>query len=225
MDRPVAVPGRLGHAGARGAPAQVALLHAPGHGHHDVRPGPGHLVPPGGLRGTYLGDPARRLGRRSGGGGAAGDAARADGPGPGRGQDARHRNRRGLLRGRARAVGRRQQRRRARTRRRRRLRAQYRHEHRAAQGRHRGDHDRGVRARQGPRRRPLHDLPDASAIRHSEHTGRHSHGVQPEEPQLPQGDRLRTARARLPAASCPRRSSSPSTPAPRASGSRARRSR
>jgi Arginine deiminase len=48
--------------------------------------------------------------RRSGGGGAAGDAAGADGPGPGGGQDARHRDWRGLLRGRARAVGRRQQR-------------------------------------------------------------------------------------------------------------------
>ena len=36
----------------------------------------------------------------------------------------------------------------------------HRHQHRAAQGRDRGDHHRGVRAGQGPRRRPLHDLPD-----------------------------------------------------------------
>ena len=63
VDRPVAVPGRVGHAGAGGAPAQVAVLHAPGHGHHDVRPGPGHAVPAGGVRGADLGDPARRLGR------------------------------------------------------------------------------------------------------------------------------------------------------------------
>ena len=94
-----------------------------------------------------------------------GHAARADGPGPGRGQDARHRDRRGHLRGRAGAVGRRQQRGRPRTRRGRRLRAQHRHEHRAAQGRHRGDHGRGVRAGQGPRRRPLHDLPDRTRPR------------------------------------------------------------
>src|SRR5947209_9691073 len=106
-----------------------------------------------------MGHPARRLARRSGGGGAAGDAARADGPGPGCVQDARHRDRRGLLRSRARAVGRRQQRGRDRTRRGRLLRAQLRHQHRAPQGWHRGDHDRGLRARQGPRWRPLHDLP------------------------------------------------------------------
>ena len=61
VDRPVAVPGRVGRAGAGGAPAQVAVLHAPGHGHHDVRPGPGHVVPAGGVRGADLGDPARRL--------------------------------------------------------------------------------------------------------------------------------------------------------------------
>ena len=45
------------------------------------------------------------------------------------------------------------------------LRAQHRHQHRAAQGRHRGDHHRGIRARQGPRRRPLHDLPDRTRSR------------------------------------------------------------
>ena len=175
VDRPVAVPGRVGHPGARGAPAQVAVLHAPGHGHHHVRPGPGHTVPRGGLRGADLGHPARRLARRPGGGGAAGDAARADGRRAGCGQDARHRDRRGLLRSRAGAVGRRQQRGRGRTRRGHRVRAEHRHEHRAAQGRHRGDHRRGVRARQGPRRRPLHDLPAATATRPSEHTG----GTQP----------------------------------------------
>ena len=37
-----------------------------------------------------------------------------------------------------------------------------RHQHRAPQGRHRADHDRGLRARQRPRRRPLHDLPAAT---------------------------------------------------------------
>ena len=63
VDRPVAVPGRVGHAGAGGAPAQVAQLHAPGHGDHDVRPGPGHLFPQVVVRGADLGDPARRVGR------------------------------------------------------------------------------------------------------------------------------------------------------------------
>ena len=45
VDRPVAVPGGGGQAGARGAPAEVAQLHAPRHGDHDVRPRPGHPVP------------------------------------------------------------------------------------------------------------------------------------------------------------------------------------
>ena len=72
--------------GARGAPAEVAQLHAPGHGDHDVRPRPGHPVPAGGLRGADLGDPAGRVGRGPGDRGAAGDAARADGQGAGRGQ-------------------------------------------------------------------------------------------------------------------------------------------
>jgi len=40
---------------------QVPLVHAPGHGHHHVRPGPGHLVPPSRLRGAHLGDPPRRV--------------------------------------------------------------------------------------------------------------------------------------------------------------------
>ena len=38
-------------AGAGGAPAQVAQLHAPGHRDHHVRPGPGHVVPAGGRTG------------------------------------------------------------------------------------------------------------------------------------------------------------------------------
>ena len=38
------------------------------------------------------------------------------------------------------------------------LRAQHLHDRQDARGRRRGDHDRGVRARQGPRWRPLHDL-------------------------------------------------------------------
>ena len=50
-----------------------------------------------------------------------------------------------------------------RARRRRRLRAQHRHQHGAAQGRHRGHHHRGLRARPGPRRLALHDLPASSA--------------------------------------------------------------
>ena len=37
------------------------VLHAPGHRDHDVRPGPGHAVPAGRLRGADLGDPARGL--------------------------------------------------------------------------------------------------------------------------------------------------------------------
>ena len=59
----------------------------------------------------------------------------------------------------ARAVGRRQQRRRARARRGRRLRAQHVHDLEDARGRRRGRHDRGLRARQGSRRRALHDVP------------------------------------------------------------------
>ena len=43
--------------------------------------------------------------------------------------------------------------------RRRGLRAQHLHDREDARGRRRGDHDRGVRARQGPRRWSLHDLP------------------------------------------------------------------
>ena len=53
------------HAGAGGAPAEVAQLHAPRHGHHDVRPRPGHAVPAGRLRRAHLGDPARRLAPRT----------------------------------------------------------------------------------------------------------------------------------------------------------------
>ena len=59
----------------------------------------------------------------------------------------------------ARAVGRRQQRRRPRARRGRGLRAEHLHDRQDARGRRRGGHDRGLRARQGPRRRALHDLP------------------------------------------------------------------
>ena len=70
VDRPVAVPGRGGDAGAGRAPAEIAVLHAPGHGHHDVRSGPGHAVPSGGLRGADLGDTARRIGRGPGDRGA-----------------------------------------------------------------------------------------------------------------------------------------------------------
>ena len=40
-----------------------------------------------------------------------------------------------------------------------RLRAQHLHDREDARGRRRGHHDRGLRARQGPRRRALHDLP------------------------------------------------------------------
>ena len=57
-------------------------------------------------------------------------------------------------------MGRRQQRRLPRARRRRRLRAQRGHQHAPAQGGHRGDHDRRLRARPRPRRLALHDLPD-----------------------------------------------------------------
>ena len=39
------------------------------------------------------------------------------------------------------------------------------HQHRAAQGGHRGHHDRGVRARQGPGRIALHDLSDRARRR------------------------------------------------------------
>ena len=59
----------------------------------------------------------------------------------------------------ARAMGRRQQRRRARAGRGRRLRAEHVHDLEDARGRGRGRHDRGLRARQGPGWRALHDLP------------------------------------------------------------------
>ena len=60
----------------------------------------------------------------------------------------------------ARAVGRRQQHRRARAGCRRLLRAEHVHHRQDAQGRRRGCGHRRLRARQGPRRRALHDLPD-----------------------------------------------------------------
>ena len=50
-------------AGAGGAPAEVPQLHAPRHGHHDVRPRPRHAVPAGRRRRPDLGDPARRHAR------------------------------------------------------------------------------------------------------------------------------------------------------------------
>ena len=70
------------------------------------------------------------------------------------------RDRRRPLRGAARAVGRRQQRAGRRAGRGRRLRAQRRHQHAAAPRRHRGDHDRRLRARARSRRPSLHVLPD-----------------------------------------------------------------
>jgi len=103
----------IGEAGLRRAPAQIPLLHAPGHGHHHVRPGPGHAVPPGRLRGADLGDPARGLRRGPRDRGAGRDTARTDGQGAGSTEDARRGDGRGFLRSRAGAVGRRQQRRRA----------------------------------------------------------------------------------------------------------------
>ena len=60
VDRPVAVPRRLGAARAGGAPAEVAQLHAPRHGDHDVRPRPRHAVPAGRRRRADLGDPPGR---------------------------------------------------------------------------------------------------------------------------------------------------------------------
>ena len=106
-----------------------------------------------------------------------------------------------LLRGRAGAVGRRQQRRRPRARGSRRLRAQHRDQHGAAQGRDRGDHHRGLRARPRAWWLPLHDLPARARTRLLSRrtiTPRRS-GVQPAKPQLPEGDRLRAGRAALPA--------------------------
>ena len=91
-------------------------------------------------------------------------------------QAARRRDRRRRLPAGARAVGRRQQRRRARARRRRRLRAQHLHDREDARGRRRGHHDRGLRARQGPRRRALHDLParPRPALEAGDGDGRHA---------------------------------------------------
>ena len=62
-------------------------------------------------------------------------------------------------------MGRRQQRRRPRARRGRRLRAQHVHDRQDARGGRRGRRDRRLRARQGPRRRALHDLPARCATR------------------------------------------------------------
>ena len=69
-------------------------------------------------------------------------------------------DRRRQLRDGTRAVGRRQQRRLHRAGRGHRLRAQRGHQHAPAQGGHRGDHDRRLRARARARRLALHDLPD-----------------------------------------------------------------
>ena len=117
---------------------QVAQLHAPRHGDHDVRPRPrsrssrrsSTTAPdlgrsaPATRPTTCVIEELRRATRRGAWPTRSGSTEmRVD------------RDRRRQLRGRARAVGRRQQRRRARARRRRRLRAQRRHQHRAAQGR------------------------------------------------------------------------------------------
>ena len=104
---------------------------------------------------TALGRGARRRGARRGVGEVRGrrrPRARAA-------LDPGHRHRRRRLPVRAAAVGQRQQRRRARARRGLHLRPQHPHQHPAAQGRRRGHHHRGRRARPWSRRRPLHDLP------------------------------------------------------------------
>ena len=89
------------HARPRGAPPEVPQLHAPRHGHHDVRPRSRHAVPAGRLRRARVGDPTRRHARRPRRRGAAGHAARAHGAGARRLRDARRRDRRRLVRGRA----------------------------------------------------------------------------------------------------------------------------
>ena len=139
--------------------------HAPRHGVHLLRPRRRDAVPPvvdsippilgharRRRRRRRRPRPERLVPRRDQG------RARAQGP-------ARHRHRRRRLAGRARAVGRRQQRRRPRAGRRRRLRAQRVHQRRCcARPGIEVHHRRRRRARPRPRRRPLHDLPDRSAI-------------------------------------------------------------
>ncbi len=78
---------------------------------------------------------------------------------PGGPQVARRGDRRRRVPAGAGAVGRRQQRRGPRTGRRGGLRAQHLHDRQDARGGRRGGRDRRLRAGQGPRRRPLHDLP------------------------------------------------------------------
>ena len=170
VDRPRAVPGRLGDAGARRAPARSRAATC--------------TSTPSSRCATAT---SSRCSRRSSTARAPGRSGPATSPddlvveeqtgslpeimaqGARRRRDAGDRDRRRRLRGRARAVGRRQQRRRARARRRRRLRAQHRHQHRAAQGRHRGHHHRGLRARPRPRRLALHDLPARARRPRSDH--------------------------------------------------------
>ena len=83
---------------------------------------------------------------------------------------------------------------------------------------HQGHHDRRLRARPRARRRPLHDVSRSSAIPRSE-PGWSQYVVQPPQPELPQGDRLRAAGAALPAAAVRGAEDRQVRRAPRSSGS------
>jgi len=183
------------HAGARGAPDEVALLHAPGQRSSTIASGTLSPCSPGAPgRGPGQSGPAPRPG--SGWWRAAGTLARAEWPGLGVGQDARHRNGGTPSRPSASHVRRRNNASRSNPA----LSSAYERntgkEHALAQGGIEvGNHGRGFRARQGLAA-DTHDLP-AHAIRHSEHTG-DSLAFKPEEPHfLKEIDS--TARARLPA--------------------------
>ena len=142
--------------------AQAARRDAPRHGLHLRRPRHRHALPDDHGRGAHV--HAAALGQVAG---RRGRSTRAPTPfvdvvarALGLPVAAGDRDRRRRLPVRAPAVGQRQQRRRPRARRGLHLRPQHADQHPAAQGRGRGDHHRGRRARPRSRRRPLHDLPD-----------------------------------------------------------------
>ena len=98
-------------------------------------------------------------------------------------------------------------------------------QHEAAQGGHRGHHDRGQRARSRPRRVALHDVPARARRRRTNPQNKGDRHVQPPQPQFPQGDRLQPRRTGLPAEARRRRSRSRSMPGSRCNGSTAKKSR
>ena len=152
-------------AGARGDAAALALLHAPRHGVHHGRPRRGDPVPRRRRRSSGLGNQARRRSRDPGLRGVRRRRRRGDRAGAGDRLDPGHPDRWRSLRDNSASNG---------------TTATTSSASspawssptsatstptRSSQGGHRGDHDRGLRARSRPRRLSLHDLPDRTRPR------------------------------------------------------------